>query len=132
MHFVHNLSLATVLLLLGVTGCSTPSSTGHQPVAAGHSIPAPQALQERAYLGLPESSTEFSLDQVAGEILIIDCFDMYCHACQRDADLVDALYELVQERGLGERIRFVGLGVGNTPLETSLFQRKFSIPGNPE
>jgi len=124
-------ALATAALILGMSGCTTPTArkvSDSPPVSATLPILIPADFQDHAYLGLPEAATEFSLEEIPGEALIIDCFDMYCHACQTGAKRVHALYDLVQERKLGARIRFVGLGVGNTPLETSLFQRKLQVP----
>lgn len=120
---------ATTALLLGSAGCTTTQPVRQQPtIAATVPLPATGKATELAYLGIPQGTTKFSLDDVRAEVLIIDCFDMYCHACQSGAKRVHELYELVQERRLAERIRFVGLGVGNTPLEVSLFKRKFDVP----
>lgn len=113
---------------LGLVGCATPTTTNHSLVATPVPAPAPTVAEERAYLGLTDTASEFTLDQVQAELLIIDCFDMYCHACQSGAKRVHDLYDLVQERGLGHRIRFLGLGVGNTPMETAMFKRKLSVP----
>jgi len=129
LHPANLLSFSAALLLLGLTSCSTPSaSINRPPVPAPARIPAPTQPEELAYLGLPEGTTDFSLDDVQSEVLIIDCFDMYCHACQSGAKRVHAIYHLVQERKLNDRIRFVGLGVGNTPLETASFKRKLNVP----
>jgi len=97
-------------------------------VTATLRLPPPANPDELAYLGLPAGSTDCSIADIRSEVLIVDCFDMYCHACQSGAERVHRLFELVRERGLTNRIRFLGLGVGNTPLEAGLFKRKFEVP----
>lgn len=119
----------TASLLLGVTGCGTTAPARQPaPVTATLPLPASANSEELAYLGLPADSTRCSIADVRSEVLIIDCFDMYCHACQSGAERVHRLFELVKERELTGRVRFLGLGVGNTPLEASLFKRKFEVP----
>src|SRR5205814_4274211 len=62
------------------------------------------------------------------EILVIDCFDMYCHICQAGAKHVNELYRLAQQRGLGQRVKFIGLGAGDTPFEVAIYKDKFKVP----
>lgn len=128
-HLLKQRLVPAVFILLGVTGCTTvPHGRQHPTVTATIPLSAPTSAGELAYLGLPADTTSFSIADIRSEALIIDCFDMYCHACQSGARRVHELYELVQERRLAGRIRFVGLGVGNTPMEASLFKRKFEVP----
>lgn len=113
----------TLLVGLLLAGCSTlPPETGDLR------LPAPESETDRAYLGLPSGQEKFLLEDIQGEVILVDCFDMYCHACQSGAGRVNELYRMVQARGLGEQIKFIGLGLNNTPLEVATFQRKFDVP----
>ncbi|RME96607.1 MAG: hypothetical protein D6766_00195 [Verrucomicrobia bacterium] len=117
------------LMLFWLTGCATTSSPALvRVVHPVLKLPVPKDPAERAYLGLPAEATDFSLAEIDCELLIIDCFDMYCHFCQTGAPKVHRIYELIEERGLRPRIRMIGFGVGNTPLETELFRRKMAVP----
>ena len=107
-----------------LVGCATAGSER----VPDPSLAIPEGEAERAYLGLSSDSGRFLLSEVEAELLVVDCFDMYCHACQTGAKHVNELHALVQEYGVGDRIKFVGLGINNTPLETSTFQRKFDVP----
>jgi peroxiredoxin len=53
---------------------------------------------------------------------------MYCHVCQADAKRVVAIYRELAGRPAAARVRMVGLGVGNTPMETHTFTSKFGLP----
>jgi hypothetical protein len=114
--------LAAVACLLG--GCATPQSPG----PADNRLAAPQSAADRTYLGLPAEVTSFQLEDIQCEVLVVDCFDMYCHICQLGAKRVNELYELAQARGLGERVKFIGLGVGDTPLEVATYKQKLKVP----
>jgi hypothetical protein len=115
-----------LLALLCLAGCSTVPPADRP--AADLRLPVPQAEAERAYLGLASGQERFLLEDIRCEVIFVDCFDMYCHSCHTGAKRVNELYRLVQDRGLGDRIKFVGLGLNNTPLEASTFKKKFDVP----
>jgi hypothetical protein len=85
-------------------------------------------MSERDYLGLPNAATNFVLEEIRCDVLVIDCFDMYCHICQNGAKHVNELHRLIQERDLGSRVKFIGLGLGDTPLEVATYKEKFKVP----
>ena len=116
--------LTANLLVIGfLAGCFAIRSA-----AADVQLPVPQAEAERAYLGLPPGVTNFALADIRCEILVVDCFDMYCHLCQDGAEHVKELYDLAQRHGLDDRVKFIGLGVGDTPLEVAIYKDKFKMP----
>jgi hypothetical protein len=116
--------LAATLAACLLGGCATT----HAPTLADLQVTAPESASDHEYLGLPDGIAKFPLDQIHCEVLVIDCFDMYCHICQTGAKHVNELYRLVQERGLGTRVKFVGLGLGDTPLEVATYKEKFKVP----
>lgn len=61
------------------------------------------------------------------EVAVVDFFDMYCHSCQSGAKNVEALHQLVQQRGLGSRIQFYAVGIRNTALEADLYRTRFKV-----
>jgi hypothetical protein len=77
---------------------------------------------------LPEEAGTFRLPDIRCEVLVIDCFDMYCHICQAGAKHVNELYQLALERGLTNRVKFIGLGLGDTPLEVATYKEKLKVP----
>lgn len=115
---------ATVAAVALLGGCATSPPS---KAADARLIPPPSEAQ-RTYLGLSTNISDFRLEDIRCEILVIDCFDMYCHICQTGAQHVNELYKLAQERGLGARIKFIGLGVGDTPLEVATYKNKFNVP----
>ena len=117
-------NLLSLVLGAGVLGCATPQPEG----PADLSLPMPESTKELGYLGLAPTHPRFHLEDIQCEFLIVDCFDMYCHSCHTSAKHVNTLYELVMQVGLDQRVKFVGLGVGNSPLETEMFHKKFEVP----
>lgn len=112
-------------VLLRYGECASPPPT---PAVADNRLPTPQAESERKYLGLSPAIERFSLDNVQADILILDFFDMYCHVCQSRARHMNDFYQLVQSRGLSGRVRVLGVGVGDTPKEVTVFKEKFELP----
>lgn len=98
------------------------------PTAAETRLPAPQTEPDRKYLGLASTVERFSLDNIQADILVLDFFDMYCHVCQSRAKHMNDFYQLVQSRGLSNRVKVLGVGVGDTPKEVTVFKEKFGLP----
>lgn len=114
--------MAGLITLLG--GCVVP----RPPAAVDYRLPTPRSQADCAYLGLSRTQSSFTLDDIHCQILVVDCFDMYCHLCQSSASHVNELYRLAQDRNLGGQVKFIGLGVGDSPLEVTLFKDKLKVP----
>ena len=108
-----------------LSGCATSRSASD---VNGDRLVAPQSQAERAYLGLSSDVSTFRLEDIRCEVLVVDCFDMYCHVCQTGARHINELYGLAQARGLGERVKFIGLGIGDTAFEVATYKDKFKVP----
>jgi peroxiredoxin len=78
-------------------------------------------------LGLVEEQDTFLIQQVKADVVIIDCFDLYCPSCQKGAKYVNQLYQLIEERGLSGQVKVIGLGLGNTPMEVATFRDKYAV-----
>lgn len=121
-----------VVLLLGCGESKGPADEEKGPVRFGNiasvRVPAPRTNEEAAYLGVPFSGSEFELSDVKSPVLLVQLFDMYCMNCQREAPEVNRLYERVQASDLKDRVRFVGIGKGNTETEVSIFRDRYQVP----
>jgi peroxiredoxin len=134
-----NPSRAAMMLALAlIVGCTaTP-----KPVAAPQAMPAgekpfglaalrlptPTDPAHLDYLGVPPGET-FALSDIQARILIIEVFSMYCPHCQKEAPIVNRLFQQIQaDPKLKERIKIIGIGVGNTPYEVGFFRKTYSVP----
>lgn len=87
----------------------------------------PEKSIQKEYLGL-KGSGSFRLSQIKAELLIIEIFSMYCPYCQKEAPNVNELYRIIFGReDLKEKIKIIGIGAGNTPLEVDVFRKKYAI-----
>ena len=83
-------------------------------------IPADTGYQK--YLGIKGEGT-FSLPQIKASVVIIEIFSMYCPHCQREAPSVNDLFSKIQSsEKLKDKVKLVGIGVGNSPYEVE-FQK---------
>lgn len=101
----------------------------------GESTPAPEIILPRptspahlTYLGVPSNPQPLSLNEVKAKVIVIEIFNMYCPHCQREAPQVNSLFELIQSRGLQDKIKIIGIGGRNSDFEVKLFQEKYNIP----
>ncbi len=92
------------------------------------SLPIPKNPSEKIYLGLSGEGL-FKIPQIKTKVLIIEIFSMYCPHCQKDAPGVNELYDRIERNpDLKGKIKFIGIGVGNTPFEVEMFKKTYQIP----
>ncbi|MDJ0782155.1 MAG: TlpA disulfide reductase family protein [Desulfosarcinaceae bacterium] len=122
-----------VLLILGaalpvwaVSQTAAPEIGDPLPEIA---LPMPDNPQQAHYLGLdPLNADRFDLTAIAADLVVVEIFSMYCPHCQREAPKVNTLYEALQKRPeAAPRIRLLGIGVGNSPMEVDVFRKTYDI-----
>ncbi len=124
------LVLLTAGVALAVDASEAPSS---HPLAVGSVFPdvplfgpiTPQAAKE---LGIAASKAQTPINTLKAEVLVVEIFSMYCPHCQRDAPVVNTLHELIEKRGLSNRIKVIGIGAGNSEAEVDVFRKQYGIP----
>lgn len=127
------LTLALVLAAGPALAGGASESPSADPLAPGAVFPnlsltGTLTEEQATALGLAGTNTPVALDALKAEVLIVEVFSMYCPFCQQEALTVNALQDLVNRLGLAERIKLIGLGVGNSEAEVSIFQKKYHIP----
>jgi hypothetical protein len=94
---------------------------------SGIQLPAPKTAEARDYLGIGDADP-FSLGDIDTQILIIEVFSMYCPHCQREAPNVNRLFDQIVDRSdLKEKIKMIGIGVGNNDYEIDIFRKTYDI-----
>lgn len=54
---------------------------------------------------------------------------MYCPHCQKHAPTANKLYEIIEaDQKIKNRVKLIGIGIGNTVYEVKLFKEKYTIP----
>lgn len=121
---------ASAVPALAVEASEAP---GAHPLTPGTTFPdvplnGPVNAKAAAYLSVPEGKHALQVDAVGAEVLVVELFSMYCPFCQREAPNVNALYDLIDKRGLGNRIKVIGIGAGNSDVEVDIFRKKYDVP----
>jgi thiol-disulfide isomerase/thioredoxin len=109
---------------LAPAACPLPQGKGFPDVTLTGKLSPSQA----AYLGLPSEKLPAPLGAIQAEALIVEVFSMYCPYCQKEAPTVNALFELLEIRGLSERIKIIGIGAGNSDAEVEIYRKKYDVP----
>lgn len=88
----------------------------------------PDAPDVKAYLGIKQMSGQFMLNDIDGEILIIEIFSMYCPYCQKHAPMANKLYQAIEEgKETRGKVKLIGIGVGNSAYEVKFFKKKYGV-----
>jgi peroxiredoxin len=121
--------LFLVVFSVAFGGSARAEST---PPQAGEGLPdftlsAPENAEHRQYLGLADTD-RFRISDLQAEVVLIEVFSMYCPHCQREAPTINQLYRQIEEAGLKDRIKLIGVGAGNSSFEVGIFQEKYDVP----
>ena len=118
--------LILILLVLPAVGWTQTAPVVGELLAEIR-LPTPESADRRAYLGLAPGDS-FRPAQVAGKLLIIEIFSMYCPHCQREAPAVNRLYQTIQASPeLRNQVKMIGIGVGNSAFEVDHFRKHYQI-----
>ena len=88
---------------------------------------SPAEAGKRSYLGLSDTGT-FAPTEITGKLLLIEIFSMYCPYCQKEAPVVNRLYEAIEaSEELRGQVKMIGIGVGNSEFEVNHFRKHYQI-----
>jgi len=133
------LLIAAVLLIARAPECRAASDANISKLQPGMPLPALSIMgeltpEQRQYLGLRTgllgmfAANEFTPSDVDADVLVIEFYNVYCTSCQRQAPTMNELFQRVNSReAMRNRVRFFGIGAGNTETEAAMFMRRYSI-----
>ena len=127
-----SLLMVSIVILAFFSAFNLPLSAAKEPPAEGGPLPViklpiPKSPGEKDYLGLKGDGT-FTIPQIKAKVVIIEIFSMYCPYCQNEAPRVNELYNAIEKNpDLKGKIKIIGIGAGNTPLEVDVFRKKYQI-----
>jgi len=119
--------------LLVITASYTSGLCGDMPPQKGSQLPAlhlevPATPKDRSYLGLPETK-QFELADVEADLIMLEVIGVYCPQCHKQRPHINRLFHRVQkEAGLAEKIKFIGIAAGATPMEVAYLVKETNIP----
>ena len=83
---------------------------------------------ERDYLGLGAPSP-FTIGAVRADLVVAEFFNSSCYACALMAPVMEEVWKMVEARpDIRGRVRFVGIGVGNTQEQAREFHDRYETP----
>ena len=104
---------------------STPPEKGEMLPDVTLAVPDNQVYRD--YLGLSKGSA-FKIPEIKATVVIIEIFSMYCPHCQRDAQNVNSLFNMIESNsGLKGKIKIIGIGAGNSSFEVDIFRKKYNV-----
>jgi thiol-disulfide isomerase/thioredoxin len=125
--------LVFIVILAFFSAFDLPLSAAKEPPAEGGPLPViklpiPKSPEAKDYLGL-KGEGSFTIPQIKAKVVIIEIFSMYCPYCQNEAPRVNEIYKAIESNpDLKGKIKIIGIGAGNTPMEVDIFRKKFQIP----
>jgi len=123
------ISWVSIFLLLSTgllsAGIAPPKEGGVLPDIT---LSVPEMSTQQDYLGIAKNKKTFRIPEIKAEVVLIEIFSMYCPYCQKDAPVVNELYnKIAQDEKLKNKIKLIGIGAGNSPFEVDFFQKTYGI-----
>ncbi|MDH5202493.1 MAG: redoxin domain-containing protein [Nitrospirota bacterium] len=122
----------TVIIFL-FSGFVAVALAANEPPKEGGMLPdiklqMPKSPEGKNYLGL-KGDGSFTIPQIKANVVIIEIYSMYCPYCQKEAPIVNELFNLIEKNpDLKGKIKIIGIGAGNTPFEVDTFRKTYDIP----
>jgi peroxiredoxin len=83
---------------------------------------------DKQYLGLGKSG-KFSLQQVQGQVLLVEIIGVYCPQCHKQAPGFNRLFQRIQKDSrLGSRVKMLAIAAGGSATELGYVKQEFPIP----
>ena len=126
-------SLVIVLFFLAFGGFGLGATATHLPPAKGGKLPVinlkiPKDPVQRTYLGLTGNGY-FKIPQIKADAIIINIFNLYCPICQSTVSAMTEIYHWIEDNPkIKDKIKLIGIGVGNSLLEVEVFKQDNNIP----
>ena len=87
----------------------------------------PRPEEAAAYLGLSPERKKFTLEDIKFPVLVVEIFTTSCPHCQHDAKNFNAIYDLILQKGLQDKIKIIGIGMSNSNPEIDAYRKKFGV-----
>jgi peroxiredoxin len=105
-------------------------SPGAAPLAVGAAFPnlslgSDLTSGHKAYLGIAHKTGPVSLADLSAPVVVVEIFSMYCPHCQKEAPALNALFDILEKGGHADKVKFLGIGAGNSAMEVDIFRAKF-------
>ena len=94
----------------------------------------PDSPMDMEYLGL-KAQTSFSLSQIPAKLVLIECLNLYCASCHKQAAVANKVHKLIQEDPILSRdIKVLGICAGSNRTETEDYKDEllFTFPLFPD
>lgn len=115
--------------LLGLSSVAISAESKDDSTLPEIVLVTPEEDEHRKYLGLSTQPGEpFQIADIDADIIVIELFSMYCPFCQKEAPLVNELYELMKTNVKpGVRVKIIGLGASNSQFEVEHFGTTYGV-----
>ncbi len=88
----------------------------------------PSSSEDRTYLGISEGDA-FTIGDIEADLIVLEVISIYCASCQMQAPIYNEVFELVRkDPTMGDRVKWMGVGVGNNEREVESFRKMKNIP----
>ncbi len=129
---VKALAYSFVIAFLSWTLNASVFAEGSFPVKGGNlpgiRLPVPKDSNEKKYLGLSGEGF-FKIPEIKSKGVLIKIFNLYCPICQSTVAAMTEIYRQIENnRDLSGKLKLIGIGAGNSPLEIEVFKHNYNVP----
>ena len=90
-------------------------------------LSSPTEQADVGYLEISAKNEKFGIGDIKADLVVVEFFSMYCPHCQHEAPLMNKVFDRLKADNLASRVKMIGIGIGNSAYEVSIFKKKFNI-----
>jgi len=121
--------LAVLLVATVASGCDDSAGTGDKGYVDGDGLVTRLVVEDRKTPGAVSGTTldgdDLSLDEYAGQVVVLNVWGSWCPPCRKEARTLAAAARELE----GEGVAFVGVNTkDSSPAQGLAFERRYDVP----
>ena len=85
------------------------------------------APSDYAKLGLERVEGPVRLNDIKGDMLVLELYNRFCLSCWRQAPFMNSLWDQLKAEGLNEKVRVLGIATGNDIRDARQFKTEHKV-----
>ncbi|OPY09993.1 MAG: thiol-disulfide oxidoreductase [Syntrophaceae bacterium PtaB.Bin038] len=123
------LAMVAVVVLAGSLAAAQTAQPKVGDKLFDFTLPVPGERADRNYLGISGWGKTFKVADIKANLVLIEILSMYCPFCQKEAPVVNQLYEAIEKDPAAKgKIKIIGIGAGNSVYEVDVFRKRYNVP----
>lgn len=121
------LAVACILVAVTAFGTELDKKVGLNELAPNIAIAPLLSPDSHTFLGLDKTNEPFYLNDIKGDVLVLELFNRFCMSCIEQAATMQSFWGKLETEGLKSRVKVLALGQGNGNAGVKRFSKQHRL-----